>query len=405
MITTGVSGAAWRASITPWGAVEPWDGSTTLDWHIAADDRWHTPREEAAVRQTRLGGTAVVETRVQIPDGVAVQRIYSVADHRGLTVVEVQNASPLPIAVAFTRGDLLTALAATAPIAGITLPTASIAVPIGHRATVKVALAHDGRGAGRLPDALPSAAAVMRGWTAATEVASRMLLPDAALVERAIGARCELLLCGPADPDDDPVAFVLAVAELVRMGYPATRWLPDLAHAVEIAAKSGEPAWSMAAALEAAAVVFERGGESRAQRDLAALRTRMRLDAGPPAGPLAAAAPPAVPDELPDEPARVVAWVERHLVAPVSGGAELLPGGLPPAWAGRDFEVWGLVSGGASSLSYAVRWHGPRPAVLWEQHGSPLTLTAPRVAPDWSTAATEGEALWPVPPGLEPVGG
>ena len=90
---------------------------------------------------------------------------------------------------------------------------------------------------------------------------------------------------------------------------------------------------------------------------------------------------------------------------PVSGGAELLPGGLPPAWAGSDFEVFGLVIGSASSLSFAVRWHGARPAVLWEQHGLPVTLTAPQVAPEWRTAAAEGEALWPVPPGLEPIGG
>ena len=87
MITTGVTGGRWRASVTPWGAVEPWDGSPALDWHVAADDRWHTPRDESAVRQKRLGGTAVVETRVRIPEGDAVQRVHSVADHGGLTVV------------------------------------------------------------------------------------------------------------------------------------------------------------------------------------------------------------------------------------------------------------------------------------------------------------------------------
>ena len=69
MITTGVIGAQWRATVTPWGGIEPNDGTPALQWHIAADDRWHSPEREPAVRQTRLEGTAVVETRVRIPDG------------------------------------------------------------------------------------------------------------------------------------------------------------------------------------------------------------------------------------------------------------------------------------------------------------------------------------------------
>jgi hypothetical protein len=35
--------------------------------------------------------------------------------------------------------------------------------------------------------------------------------------------------------------------------------------------------------------------------------------------------------------------------------------------------------------------------VLWEVDGGPVTLTAPDVAPVWSTAAASGEALWPAP--------
>ena len=72
MVTTGVLGGRWRAHVTAWGAVEPWDGGPALDWHVAADDRWHSPRHEPAVRQRRLDGTAVVETRVRIPDGDAL---------------------------------------------------------------------------------------------------------------------------------------------------------------------------------------------------------------------------------------------------------------------------------------------------------------------------------------------
>lgn len=390
-ITTGVTGGRWRATVTPWGAVEPWDGSGSLDWHVAADDRWHTPRDEAAVRQKRLGGTAVIETRLRIPEGDAVHRVFSVADQGGLTVIEVENASSLPIAVAFTRGDLLTALPPTAPIQGITLPAGSIAVPVGHKATAVVALPHDGRGAGLLPGGLPSATSVVRGWTATTERASRLLLPDAPVGPMVVGIRCELLLCGPAHPDSDPIAFLLGVGDLVRMGVAAEPWLPDVAHALEMAAKGNERGWSLAAAIDASAIVLARAGDARALRDLEVLRHRVVQSFTP-------------AEEVPDEPARLVAWTERRLAGRSEAGGDLLPGGLPAGWEGTNFEVYGLPTGPASSVSFAVRWHGARPAVLWEQAGTPVALHASVVAPEWSTTEASGEALWPVPPGLAAAG-
>ena len=107
MTSTGVVGGRWRAAITEWGALEPWDGSPSVDWFVAADDRWHRPQLETSTRQTMLQGTPVVETRVRIPGGDAVHRVYSVADAGGLTVIEVTNESTLPIAVAFTGTPLL----------------------------------------------------------------------------------------------------------------------------------------------------------------------------------------------------------------------------------------------------------------------------------------------------------
>ena len=54
-------------------------------------------------------------------------------------------------------------------------------------------------------------------------------------------------------------------------------------------------------------------------------------------------------------------------------------------------------------MSYAIRWHGERPAVLWEQSGPPVTLTAPAFDKDWSSADRAGEALWPAPPTRGPL--
>ena len=110
MTTTGVVGAQWRATVTPWGAVEPWNGSSVVDWFVAADDRWHRPKHEASTRQTVLGGTPVVETRVRIPSGDAVQRVYSVADSGGLTIIEVTNDSTIGGNIQVEQGGSATVL-------------------------------------------------------------------------------------------------------------------------------------------------------------------------------------------------------------------------------------------------------------------------------------------------------
>ncbi|HQZ35137.1 MAG TPA: hypothetical protein PK020_11970 [Ilumatobacteraceae bacterium] len=386
-ITTGVTGGKWRANVTAWGALEPWGGGASLDWHIAADDRWHSPQREAAVRQRRVDGTAVVETRVRIPDGDAIQRVYSVPDRGGLTIIEVENESPLPIAVAFTHGGLQSLRPPSAPIEGITLPEGSVAFPVGHRSTLTVALAHDGSGAGPLHGGLPTAAGVARGWQVTVDRASRLVLPDAALSERFFAERCELALVGPQHPDNDPVGFLLGVGQLVRMGEQATEWIPDVAHALELAAKSANPDWALAAALDAADHVLAVAGEKRARRDLRALSTRLA-----PAHVLASTAP--------DECAYFIAWVERLICDITVDGGQLLPTGFPSGWEGNNFEVYGVPTSALGWVSFAVRWHGERPAVLWEQSGQAVPLSAPAIAPAWRTTDIKGEALWPQPEGL-----
>lgn len=392
MVTTGVLGGRWRASVTPWGGIEPWlisgaHVSPALQWHIAADDRWHSPEREAAVRQTRLEGTAVVETRVRIPNGDAVQRIYSVPDAGGLTIIEVENESPLAIAVAFSHGRLLSARPPSAPIEGIDLPAGSVAFPVGHHSTLTVAIAHDGSGPGVLPTGLPPVAGVVRGWLAMVERASRLVVPDAALAEHVVSERCELALAGPEHPDDDPVGFLLGVGQLVRMGERADPWLPDVAAALEAAYKAAPPDWALAAAFDAVDTVLVAADDARARKDLAAMRATVVL-------------PSDLPAEAPTETARVVAWHERRLVLPSASAASLFPVGLPAAWAGNNFEVYGLPNGVGGTVSFAVRWHGARPAVLWEQTGEATTLTAPVLAPDWRVADAKGETLWPEPVGL-----
>jgi hypothetical protein len=70
---------------------------------------------------------------------------------------------------------------------------------------------------------------------------------------------------------------------------------------------------------------------------------------------------------------------------------------VPDAWVGQGFEVHDAPTR-HGRLSFAIRWHGARPAVLWELEPSadrrgPVRLTAPGLDPDWFTNDSRGDAL------------
>jgi hypothetical protein len=71
--------------------------------------------------------------------------------------------------------------------------------------------------------------------------------------------------------------------------------------------------------------------------------------------------------------------------------------GFDEPWRGAPLEVR-RVATEAGSLSYALRWHGARPALLWELErrspdAPPLRLTCPVLAPGWSSVDERGETL------------
>jgi hypothetical protein len=241
-----------------------------------------------------------------------------------------------------------------------------------------------------LPDDFPTAAEVSRGWQAATERASRLVLPDVALVEALTSARCEAALGALDDPDDDPVGFVLGVAEAIRMGERADPWVPELVGVVERLARGagrGPLAWDLDRALVSLGEVLTLARDERARRDLAALRGRLgsreMTPSGLPAG------------------VRAAAWIEDRLVRPgPDGSCVLLPDGVPAGWFGASVEAYRLPSGHGHHVSFALRWHGERPALLWEVSGpAGLVLRGGGLDPTWHSVEPAGEALLAVPPG------
>ena len=80
---------------------------------------------------------------------------------------------------------------------------------------------------------------------------------------------------------------------------------------------------------------------------------------------------------------------------PSTDGLDLLPV-VPDAWLGRPVEVHGLATP-VGRLGYAVRWHGERPALLWEldRHGAgsdDVALRVPGLDPGFSTTSSSGPA-------------
>ena len=164
------------------------------------------------------------------------------------------------------------------------------------------------------------------------------------------------------------------MGELARLGELGDDALDDVAADVHAVARRA--GWDVDAALDAAAMVLARTGEQRAGRDLA------RIVGGRQPSPL--------PDAGDVTGVRAVAALERRVVR----GGQLFPDGIPVAWRGVDLEAHGLLAGPASTLSFALRWHGPNAAVLWEVDGAAVELAAPAVDPAWRTRERHGEALW-----------
>jgi hypothetical protein len=89
--------------------------------------------------------------------------------------------------------------------------------------------------------------------------------------------------------------------------------------------------------------------------------------------------------------ARFVLAVRALLVDDTGSDLALLPG-YPTAWRGGALQVHDLPTS-RGRLSFAVRWHGYRPALLWQLDGDGAPLRAPGLDAGWSTDEPRGETL------------
>ena len=402
----GIRGGGWNAIVNERGSIRLNDGSPVLDWHIAADDRWHDPSTEPSVRQTRRAGVPVIETRLRIPGGDAIQRVYAVADAGGLVVIEITNESTLPIAVAFTRPDVVSSRTPSPRGAqGIELPAGSVVFPVAHGSTLRVALrALDNVVANVDVERLPSFEQLQKGWLKAVEQAGYVIVPEGAVAPLVARLRSDALILSGHEIEDwgigaggdcanDPVAYILTLQELLRMGEKLTGdsalirfdHAARLAQCVETLLKENKKTpilpWDVERALFAAQFVFARMGESRAADDVAATQLRLSSAAEP---------PNVMPTDI-----RAIAWVEEKMVAMQrDGSVQIFGRGIPRLWLGANLECHRVAVGPLHTVSFGIRWHGEKPALLWEVAGpAGIKLTAGKCDPTWTSVEATGETL------------
>ena len=405
----GIRGGGWNAIVNERGSIRFSDGSPVLDWHIAADDRWHDPSTEPSVRQTRRAGVPVVETRLRIPGGDAIQRVYAVADAGGLVVIEITNESTLPIAVAFTRSDVVSSRTPSPRGAqGIELPAGSVVFPVAHGSTLRVAVCAPlnvaNESANVDVERLPSFEQLQKGWLKAVEQAGYVIVPEGAVAPLVARLRSDALILSGHEIEDwaigaggdcanDPVAYILTLQELLRMGEKLTGdpaqirvdHAARLAQAVETLLKENRKSsilpWDVERALFAAQFVFSRMGENRAADDVAAAQLRMSSAAEP---------PNVMPTDI-----RAIAWVEEKMVAVQrDGSVQIFGRGIPRLWLGANLECHRVSAGALHTVSFGIRWHGEKPALLWEVSGpAGVKLDAGLCDPTWSSVEPTGETL------------
>jgi hypothetical protein len=386
-VTTAVAaiGSHRQVRVDEHGRIEPFDAGWSVDWWVGADDRWHRPADEPTLRQTLVDAVPVVRTAIRVPGGDAVHHAY-VAGGPDLVVIDVENESPAPFVLALVvqGAERLTfddrtvtidrdagALAATrapsrwaasrdattmeAVTSGAASDTpfaplrargghleAAFLYPVAHRSAIRFALL---LGPGDLDPAavagLPDPLAAARGWAAHLDRGLRVELPDPALTNQLRAALAATLLAGarrPVAPE--------TVAALEDWGFDA----------------------------EAAAAWTALGWRDRR---VAARR---------------AAAPPSWADVAATRgDAELLTRLRAVLAHDGGDGTVTLLAELPAAWRGHRVDVRDAPTR-AGPVSYAVRWHGPRPALLWEAPPG-LRLRAPGLDPTWSTRDPSGETL------------
>ena len=273
-------------------------------------------------------------------------------------------------------------------------------VPIAHRASTCVLVPHDPGGA-KWPESWSDSTDVVAGWLSVVGRAGRVEVPELIggrpITDLMATARCRAAL-ERVDLITDPIERILTLDERERMNLgdeDSILLVVDAVEQIVAAARLGTIDESgMRLAFMAASRLLR--DDRRASADLVATVARLRRTR-------ATSLPEAwgvieAQGALTDSGRRLPAEVIDRLVRwTAEKTATLVPDGLPRPWWGSSCEAFDLAVGNEHRVSFAIRWHGDRPAVLWEVDGPPGLRLRSGADAQWSTFEQRGEALWAAP--------
>lgn len=435
------------------GRLQTIDRRWSFEWAVGAGDRWRIAHETPGTRRHRVDDAPVYETRLRISGGDVVARVAAANDGVSrVLVVEFENLSSEAVSVALLgranggevsaardsvsldaqpwilperqAGGVVAACGARNPWSEIRSGpgaepvsvrggevSAGLVMALPHRQSVKVQVVVEGG----VPARSASPTEIASGWSS--------VIADALSVD-------------VADADIGTAWRRILGDLVVQAGSYDPRSAAEAAPVLDIAGLDGEA--DRARATVVAAVEAGRLEGRAAVAGLRALASR-DLRIGRPSGldELADVLVASARGSLDAETARLLAWAleakapraaadARGLAASIKPGVEFQPAtpaaaaassvlsplardsrrdrinllvDVPHEWLGRPVDIrgfgtlWGRVS-------FSVRWHGRRPALLWERTGGAdrVELRCAGLDSSWSSVERRGETLLAEPP-------
>jgi hypothetical protein len=376
----GVLGRPGRVEVDEHGSVWSPDGTWRLGWSAAdVTGSWRDPATDATVRHEAIDSTPVFQTAMRVAGGDVRQRVYAIVDPDGLAIVEVENDSPQPIAVAFSMEGPGPSVISARPAPSVAVPDGAprgaTVFPIPHHATMRVALPLI-EALATWPERVPTAAQVAAGWRQLIERGERLEAPGS-LAPRYALARAQLLLSESLEPD----VLLLATGARWRLARQTVDVPVEvIARAVQRLADRARssPGPLAYAALVESQVLLGAVGEHRGAADVVRVLDRLRV--------------PSVDITVEDD-VELVAAARSWLASAGSSSDRFVD--LLREWPAE----WGLVNVAAHQIptrwgevSFAVRWHGEHAALLWECEEA-IALRARSLDPTWQGAGQRGEVL------------